>query len=518
MILGNIVKTAIDVKDWLTTESDIAAAQSAVLKNLLEKAKETAFGKAHNFDTMIDKEPKAMVDAYQKNVSICDYERMYDDWWHLVIDGKEDITWPGATEYFALSSGTTGSESKRIPVTDDMITAIRSTGIKQATSLANFDLPAEFFETGVLMLGSSTDLTYKNGHLEGEISGITASNIPNWFKGFYKPGEEISQIDNWDERVKKIVEKAPSWDIGALSGIPSWIELMLKAVIKGHDLKNIHDIWPNLMVYTSGGVAFEPYRKSFESLMGKPVQVIDTYLASEGFIAFQSRPETTSMQLDFDNSIFFEFVPFTPAYIDEDGMPKKEAPVYTLSEVKENLDYVLIISTVSGAWRYVIGDTVLFTDKSRAEIKISGRTKHFLNVVGSQLSVSKMNDCMKHLEKEFGLSCPEYTVSAILKDEDYTHKWYLGYDQKPGDNISNERVAESMDHFLKSINKNYNVARGKALKHIEAAMIPMEVFYAWSERQKKKGGQIKVKRVMKSEEFKEWEKFVLEQEEYHGYR
>lgn len=228
-----------------------------------------------------------------------------------------------------------------------------------------------------MMLGSSTHLQKEGDHEEGEISGISASNIPFWFRSYYKPGEEIASIDEWDERVQKIAENAKNWDIGALTGIPSWLELMMKKVIEFHGAKNIHEIWPNLMVYTTGGVAFEPYQKSFNALLAHPIIVIDTYLASEGFLAYQQRPETNAMKLVLDNGIYFEFVPFKAEYVNEDGSITDDAPVISLKDVKENDDYILLISTVSGAWRYLIGDTIKFTDVERHEIRITGRTKFF---------------------------------------------------------------------------------------------------------------------------------------------
>src|SRR5690554_2316251 len=182
-------------------------------------------------------------------------------------------------------------------------------------------------------------------------------------------------MDNWDEKVNLIAKHAKEWDIGALSGIPSWMELMLKKVIAYHNAETIHDVWPNLQIYTTGGVAFQPYEKSFNQLLAHPITIIDTYLASEGFLAFQNRPETTSMKLVTDNGIYFEFVPFKPEYINEDGSLFQNAPALTLAEVEVDVDYVLIISTVSGAWRYLIGDTIAFTDTEKAEIKITGRTK-----------------------------------------------------------------------------------------------------------------------------------------------
>ncbi|WP_178985429.1 GH3 family domain-containing protein [Winogradskyella helgolandensis] len=505
-ILGNIIKGVIELKDTFTSEVIHEEAQEKVLKDLLETAKNTQFGKFYDFEHVL--ETSNPQKSFAKSVPYFDYNQINQKWWHKYHEGQSDVTWPGKPSYFSLSSGTTGKTSKRIPVTDDMLDAIKSAGIKQVFALKNFDLPADFFEKEIMMLGSSTDLEENNNHLEGEISGISASNIPSWFRGYYKPGEEISQIEDWDERVQRIAERAKDWDIGALSGIPSWIELMLQKVIDYHNLNNIHEIWPNLQVYTSGGVAFGPYKKSFNALLGKPITVIDTYLASEGYIATQVRPETDAMQLNTDNGIYFEFVPFKPEYINEDGSLKNEAPALTLDQVELDQDYVLIISTVSGAWRYLIGDTIEFTNIERAEIKITGRTKFFLNTVGSQLSVNKMDTALRELESQFNTTIPEYTICAKRGDDDeFYHYWYLGSDLK---NADEDKVAKALDMVLKTANKNYKVARSKALKGVKVNVIAPERFHDWNERNKKKGGQVKMERVMGEEKFADWEAFINE--------
>lgn len=501
-IFGSLIKSAIEFREKFTSESQPIQEQEKVLQELLKKAKDTLFGKYYFFDKILESEN--IQDAFAEKVPFFDYHQMNDQWWSRLHEGQTDVSWPGKPSYFALSSGTTGKTSKRIPVTDDMIEAIRLAGIKQVGALSNFDLPSDFFETEFMMLGSSTNLVEKDNHLEGEISGISASRIPFWFKGYYKPGEDIAKIDDWDERVKHIAENAKNWDIGALSGIPSWLELMLKKVIEHHNLENIHDIWPNLQVYTSGGVAFQPYEKSFNALLAHPITVIDTYLASEGFIAFQNRPETTAMKLITDNGIYFEFVPFKPEYILEDGSISQDAEVLNLSQVKTDQDYILIMSTVSGAWRYLIGDTIAFTDVERAEIKITGRTKFFLNVVGSQLSVNKMNAAVKDLEESFDIEIPEYTISAKRFDGEFYHSWYLGTNAK----IDNAKLAEALDESLQNANKNYKVARGKSLKGVKVTTISPDVFYEWSGANKKKGGQVKMEKVMGEEKFKDWEAFV----------
>lgn len=503
-IIGNIIKGVIGLKEALTAPPNHVENQQIVLKHLLETAKNTQFGTYFSFDQLLTSDNIAK--AFSEMVPYFDYNKINSEWWSKLHQGETDVTWPGHPSYFALSSGTTGKTSKRIPVTDDMIEAIRQSGIKQVFALNNFDLPADFFEKEIMMLGSSTDLDKRNDHLEGEISGISASNIPSWFRGYYKPGEDIAKIDDWDKRVHHIAKRAKDWDIGALSGIPSWIELMLQEVISHHKLNHIHEIWPNLQVYTSGGVAFGPYEKSFHALMGKPVTIIDTYLASEGYIATQVRPETDAMQLNTDNGIYFEFVPFKPEYINQDGSLTNDAPSIGLSEVETNQDYVLVISTVSGAWRYLIGDTIEFTDVERAEIKITGRTKFFLNTVGSQLSVNKMDAAMKVLEEKFNTTIPEYTICAKRgEDDEFYHYWYLGSERV---DVDEQAISNALDEALKEANKNYKVARSKALKGVKVKVISPEKFYDWNALNKKKGGQVKMERVMNEDKFKDWEAFI----------
>jgi len=504
-IISNIIKSAIEVGNKFQNSKPPAEAQQEVLKNLLRKANKTAFGKFYGFKDLLKADN--IVDAFQKEVPFHNYDQINERWWHKTYEGKSDICWPGKPNYFAVSSGTTSS-SKHIPVTDDMLESIRLSGIHQILSLSNFtDLPETFYDKEILMLGSSTDLNEKEDHLEGEISGISASNIPKWFNRFYKPGVEISAIDDWDERVEEIAKNAHKWDIGSLSGIPSWIELMLQRVIEFNKLDTIHDIWPNLAVYTSGGVALDPYKKSFEQLFGKPVQYIDTYLASEGYLATQVRPDTDAMQLIYDNDIFFEFIPFTADSISDDGEISAEMEALTIEQVEENVDYILIISTASGAWRYTIGDTVAFTNKENAEIKITGRTKFFLNVVGSQLAVNKMDDAISAINNEFDINVKEFTVAAVKEDGEYIHHWYLGAENVRND-TDLEKITSFLDMHLQASNKNYKVARGKALKNIKVDIIPVDVFFNWNDANKKKGGQVKMAKVMKEDAFEEWEAFV----------
>ena len=216
-ILGNIIKGVINLTETLSSETNHIEAQEKVLKNLLETAKSTKFGKKHHFETILMSDD--ICESFADVVPYFDYNKIHKKWWSKLHKGKEDVTWPGKPSYFALSSGTTGKTSKRIPVTDEMIAAIKSSGIKQVLSLNNFDLPADFFEKEIMMLGSSTELEEKNNHLEGEISGISASNIPFWFRPYYKTGKKIAKIDDWDTRVQKIAKNAKNWAHGPVSNV-----------------------------------------------------------------------------------------------------------------------------------------------------------------------------------------------------------------------------------------------------------------------------------------------------------
>ena len=505
---GHIIKALIETKHSLLPQepTDPEAAQEEQLRNILETAKDTAFGKYYNFARILEAED--IRKAYQKEVPIFDYHEMNEEWWKKQRKDP-DITWPGRPRFFALSSGTTGKKSKRIPVTDAMLECTQAVGRAQAECLANFDFDADLFEKDILMLSSSAHLKERDGYQEGEISGINVSNMPEFMEGFYKPGLEIAQIDDWDERVQRIAEEAPKWDVGALAGIPSWMVMMLRKVIEHNNLQNIHEIWPNLSIYTTGGVAFEPYRQTFESLLAHPIVIMDTYLASEGFFAFNARPDTMSMELALDHGMYFEFVPHDERGFDETGTILEKPLVLDYREVEEGVDYALLVTTPAGAYRYMIGDTIKFTDLERMEMVISGRTKYFLNVVGSQLSEEKLNKAIADLNEKTGSTVKEFTVGALKREEDgeYVHQWVLGLESGE---LDPEKAKATLDEHLQEANKNYSVARRKALKDLRVRVEPADRLYAFLERTKKKGGQIKFPKVMPEEKLLELIAFLNE--------
>ena len=494
-LLGSLVKKGIELNQKFAFQSDDNLSQQVKqLKTLLDKAKDTAFGKFYAFEDLLKSDNP--IKGFKEAVPIHDYNQINDRWWHQQQTHK-DITWPGKPSFFALSSGTTGKTSKRIPITEDFLQSMRDVGTSLVRSLPNFNFPEELFESEILMLSSSANLSkHEYGHQEGEISGINVSNFPGLYDFFYRPGKEIASIDNWDERVEAIAKEAPNWNIGAIAGIPSWVLLMLQKIIEEHDLDTIHDIWPNLTVYASGGVAFETYREDFNKVSKKPLTIIDTYLASEGFFSYTSKPNAMDMRLALEHGYFYEFIPFDENGVDETGQLLENPVSLTIDEVELEKDYVLIISSCAGAWRYAIGDTIKFISLDPPEILITGRTKFFLNVVGSQLSEEKLDDAILAVSKKHGININEYSVGAIKNNQDeYIHQWVVVSDE----DIDEASFKESLDSELKDANKNYGVARSKALKGIELKAISKDQYYSYLEKDKKKGGQIKTPKVMKEE-------------------
>ena len=239
------------------------------------------------------------------------YNKIYQEWWHKSLEGKPDICWPGKIRYYALSSGTSESTSKYIPITNDLLRGNRIVMIKQLLSLRTYEnIPYNSISKGWLTLGGSTDLQKGTNYFAGDLSGITVKKAPFWFQAFYKPGKKIAKQKDWNKKLQEIVEKAPEWDIGFIIGVPAWIQMCIEMVIARYKLNNIQEIWPHLAFFVHGGVSFEPYKKGFEKLLGQPITYIETYLASEGFIAYQERQNATGMRLVTGQHIFMEFVTF----------------------------------------------------------------------------------------------------------------------------------------------------------------------------------------------------------------
>jgi len=504
-ILGSIIKAAIELRGKPPKELSPGQGielQKKVLKKLLRRAQLTSFGEYFNFHEII--KSKDVVKAYKQNVSVYNYNKIFKSWWYRSLSGETYVTWPGKIKYFALSSGTSEASSKHIPVTHEMLKAIKKISARQVFSLAQYDFPKEFYNKGILMLGGSTHLQFNGTYYEGDLSGISASNIPFWFQHFYKPGKRISKEREWSTKLDEIVRKAKDWDMGVICGVPAWLQILLERIIDYYQVDNIHDIWPNLSIYVHGGVSFAPYKKGFEKLLAKPLTYIETYLASEGFIAFQNRPEAEGMQMVLDNGIFYEFVPFNENNFDSEGAIIENPETFTIDEIEEGKEYALLLSSCAGAWRYLIGDTIKFTNKRLAEIVITGRTKHFLNLCGEHMSQENMNMAIKKLEDGLNIDVREFAVAGIKYGSLFAHKWYIGTDDFLDPNVAKEQI----DKDIKVLNDDYRVERIAAIKDVIVEVLPSHLFYDWMKEKGKVGGQHKFPRVLKNGQLQEWDKFI----------
>lgn len=507
-ILGTLLKKGIKLRENLEQEyTSPIELQKKELKELMITANQTEFGKYYDFQRILEhfrKGHKDFYTAYKESVPIHDYNKIYKDWWQLALKGAKNICWPGRVKYFALSSGTSEASSKHIPVTKEMTKAIQRTSVRQIISLSKYDLPPEVFEAGILMIGGSTHLNKKGSYFEGDLSGIQAARLPFWFQHFYKPGKKIASNRNWENKLDEIVKNAKAWDIGIVVGVPAWIQILLERILEYHKINHIHEIWPNLLIYVHGGVSMDPYRKGFEKLLGRPIYYIETYLASEGFIAYQALPKRKSMRLVLNNGIFYEFIPFDEKNFLPSGEIKPDAETLLIDEVEEGKEYALLLSTCAGAWRYLIGDVIKFVSLEESEIIITGRTKHFLSLCGEHLSVDNMNKAIELVSNELNITIPEFAVAGIPHQTLFAHRWFIGTDD-PVDAI---KLKERIDHHLKVLNDDYAVERSAALRDVFVDVLPLNKFYQWMESKGKVGGQNKFPRVMKNAQLEEWIKFI----------
>jgi hypothetical protein len=479
--------------------------QQKTLQKLLTKAENTTFGIKHNFSEIVDS--PSLLSDYQEASAIGDYLRMLP-WWARSRMGEPDVTWPGVIKNFAVSSGTSDGSSKYIPVSDQMLKAIKRASMRQILSIAQTDVPKDHIAKKWLMIGGSTELEYNGVYYSGDLSGITTGSVPILFQRISKPGVQIRREKNWQEKIAKITSEAKDWDVGMVAGVPAWIKLLFENILDKYNVDNIHQIWPNFEAYIHGGVSLTPYKKALDGLMGRPIKYFETYLASEGFMAYQNREDSEGgMRLLLRNGIYFEFVPFNSSNFTEGGELKSNAVSKTLSQVNLEEEYALLISTCSGAWRYLIGDTIKFTNLDRCEIKITGRTKHFLSLCGEHLSVDNMNRAIELVADEYDTVFEEFTVSGIPYEGFFAHEWYIACDDA-AIRTKEKEIKEKLDLTLKVLNDDYAVERSAALKNVVVHLIPTHLFIDWMREKGKEGAQNKFPRVLKKELLQDWQSFV----------
>lgn len=503
--VGHVIKTgihlgAVQSRQWLSP----VARQRKVLLRLLAAAAHTDFGRHYGFAPMLwQRDP---VRAFRTYVPIHDYEKIYSEWWHRSRADEPNVCWPGVVPWYALSSGTSNAASKYVPVTRDLIRSMSRLSRQVFFDMAHFHLPADLFTKQMLMVGSTTGLQREGQHWVGDLSGIIALNRPFWLKQYYRPERDITDLADWGQRIERIAERAPQWDIGFIVGNVAWVQMILERIVERYGLKHIHELWPNFSLLLHSGIFFEPYQPTFEQLLGRPVQYVDSYLASEGFIGYQRWPSTRLHQLAVNAGIFFEFVPFNDANFDDEGNLRPNAEALWLPDIEAGRPYALLLSTEAGCWRYLLGDTIEFADTQRLLFRITGRTKHFLSVTGEHVSVDNLNAALRAADAQLHLGVKEFAVAAEPFGSYWAHHWYISAEHPEAHDP--QQCAQHLDEHLQRINDDYRIERQYALRDVRVTLLPHHIFYHWLEQHGKMNGQAKVPRVLKGKAQSSWEAYL----------
>jgi hypothetical protein len=466
--------------------------QEELLLKLVVTAKRTEFGEEHDFSSI-----KNYKDFTNK-VPIQRYESI-EPLIERCRKGEQNLFWSTPIKWFAKSSGTTNAKSKFIPVSDEALEYCHIKAGKDMLCLyINNNEETQLFTGKGLRLGGSSEIYKDNNSYFGDLSAIITGNLPFWVDYSSAPSQEVALMAEWETKMEAIIDETIDENITSLIGVPSWMLVLLNRVLERTGKDNILEVWPNLEVYFHGGVNFNPYREQYKKLIPKKgFQYYETYNASEGFFAIQDNNGSKELLLMLDYGIFYEFIPMT-SYKEEGSI------AISLSEVKKNIDYALIITTNSGLWRYLIGDTIRFTSLDPYRIKITGRTKHHINVFGEELIIENAEDALRLACEKTKANIKEYTVGPIFMEGNKNggHQWVIEFEKKPK---SMDYFTEILDNALKSINSDYEAKRynSMALAMPKIHVAREGLFYDWLKKKGKLGGQHKIPRLSNSRDFVE---------------
>jgi hypothetical protein len=454
--------------------------QNEVLISLLKNAKNTEFGIKYNFNSINN------YSSFSKNIPLTDYESFFK-YIERSIKGESNIFWNSPIKWYAQSSGTTNSKSKFIPVSKESLEECHYKAGKDVLCLyVNNNEDSNLFSGKSLRLGGSKKLYENNNYYFGDLSAILIDNLPLWAELLSAPSNEISLMDKWDEKIKAIINSTLNENITSLAGVPSWMLILLNKILEDRNERTIKDIWKNLEVYFHGGVNFNPYINQFKSVLGEDVRFYETYNASEGFFAIQDRNGSDDMLLMLDYGIYFEF----------EILNKLNHEIINLSKVKLDTNYAIIISTNAGLWRYKIGDTIKFTSLNPFRIKITGRTKSFINAFGEELIIENAENALNKTLSKHKSRIVEYTVapSFISKKNSGYHQWLIEFEKKP---LNISKFCEDLDSNLQELNSDYKSKRFKdiTMKSLEIIIAKEKLFFDWLRLKNKLGGQNKIPRL-----------------------
>ncbi|MDP4185631.1 MAG: GH3 auxin-responsive promoter family protein [Bacteroidota bacterium] len=465
--------------------------QREALLNMIKKSRDTEWGIKYDFQSI------RSIEQFKERIPLQTYEEIkpYIDRSRM---GESNLLWPGEIKWFAKSSGTTNNKSKFIPVSKDALESCHFRGLRDVLALYNRNYPGNKVLMGKTLTlgGSHTVNNIHNNSYYGDLSAILIENVPFWTEFRRTPSTEIALIHEFEEKVEKIISNSINENVTAIAGVPSWYLVLLRRVLEVTGKKNIHEVWPNLEVFIHGGVRFDPYREQYNTLFPSPdMHYMEAYNASEGFFGIQDEPQRDDMLLMLDYGIYYEFIPM-------DQFGSNDPDVLSIDEVETGKNYALVISTNGGLWRYLIGDTVTFTSTSPFRIKITGRTKHFINAFGEELIIDNAENALKIATERTGAIISEYSAGPIFMStkQKGAHQWIIEFEKMPDDL---ERFTSILDDALKTLNSDYEAKRHKdtTLEIPKVVIAPQGTFYTWMKQRNKLGGQNKIPRLANDRQY-----------------
>ncbi len=459
--------------------------QKEELMDLINFAMDTYWGKKYDFASIKN------YNDFKNRLPIQSYDDVKSYIKRLRATEK-NLLWPGQIKWFAKSSGTTSDKSKFIPVSNESLENCHFRGPKDVMAIYTSNNP----ETGIfsgkgLTLGGSHKINnYSNRSYYGDLSAILIENLPFWAEFLRTPNAKIALMDKWDEKLNEIIRTTIDENVTSLAGVPSWNLVLIKHLLKFTGKNSLLEIWPNLELFIHGGVKFEPYRKQFQKLIPSPsMNYMETYNASEGFFGIQDEEDKDDMLLMLDYGVFYEFIPANQLH-------QETPPVFTIGDVSKGVNYALVITTNSGLWRYLIGDTIEFTHLFPHKIRITGRTKHFMNAFGEEIIIDNAEKALSIACSKTGALIHEYTAAPIYIETNKkgSHEWVVEFDKEP-ENL--DYFTNVLDHALMSVNSDYEAKRYKSITVVKPTVrkVKKGTFYKWFNGKGKLGGQNKIPRL-----------------------
>lgn len=459
--------------------------QKEWFEQLINAAEDTEWGKRYHYGQI-----KSIAD-YKSNVPVQEYNDL-KPFIKRMMEGEKDVLWPGETKWFAKSSGTTSDKSKFIPVSKEALDECHYKGGKDMLSMyCSSHEDTQIFTGKTLMMGgSSQTINPSMGSYHGDLSSIIIKNLPFWAEIRRTPDRETALMDDFELKLEKMAQLTAEENVTSISGVPSWTLILMNKLLKKHKRGNLHDIWPNLEVFFHGGVAFGPYRSQFDEILNKQsMNYMETYNASEGFFGIEDLNFPSELLLMLDYGIYYEFVPMNEW---ESEFPK----TLELDEVELNTNYAILISTNAGLWRYKIGDTIQFTSKYPFRIRVSGRTKHFMNAFGEEVIIDNAEEALKYACQKTNSTVAEYTAAPVhLTNQNAgCHQWLIEFESPPNNLVE---FQFHLDEKLKEVNSDYEAKRkgNLALDVPQIESLPKGSFFQWMKSRNKLGGQNKVPRL-----------------------